>query len=197
MGTEKYKKKILQAFDNSAIVDYRSINRIINHKKNIKQYTKQLVRNLKKEGRIKKLAKGYYTKHDEVSLAVLCFQPAYLGLQDALSFHNLWEQETIPIIITSKKIRQGIRKIMGINVLIRRIDGKYMFGHELEKVGDFYLYYSDIEKTFIDMIYFNETISDEAKKNFKEKIDKKKLQKYLLNIMKKKQLLTQNPIAIK
>lgn len=56
-----------------------------------------------------------------------------MGLQDALSIHNLWEQETIPIIIITRKIRQGIRKVLDLNVLIRRIDKKYFFGFDYIK----------------------------------------------------------------
>jgi hypothetical protein len=41
-----------------------------------------------------------------------------------------------------------------------------------------YLPYSDIEKTFIDMVYFNEKISGEVQEIIKQ-IDKKKLLSYL------------------
>ena len=118
-------------------------------------------------------------------LSVFCFKPAYIGLQDALSFHNLWEQETIPIILTTRKLRQGIRKILGLNVMIRRIGSKYFFGFEYQKDGDFYFPYSDIEKTFIDMIYFKENISEEVIAEFKKRLDKNKLKRYLKIYQKK------------
>lgn len=179
MGKEKYIKTILELFKKSSVVDINSILRIIKNKKKVSQYGKQFIRNLIKNGRIKRITRGFYTIHDEPSLAVFCFSPSYLGLQDSLSANNLWEQETIPIIITSKKVRQGIRKVFGVNVLIRRIDNKYLFGFEYCKDGDFYFPYSDIEKTFIDMIYFKQPISEEALKLFKKRIDKKKLKDYL------------------
>lgn len=180
MGKEKYQKQIEVLFEKSPVVDFSSIERIIKSKKNIKQYTKQLIRNLVLRNKIKKLAKGQYTKHNESGLAVFCFKPSYLGLQDALSFHNLWEQETIPVIITTKKVRQGIRKIFeNTNILIRRIDKKYFFGFDYYKEGDFYFPYSDIEKTFIDLIYFKQNIDEETLKNFRKKLDKKKLKGYL------------------
>ncbi len=180
MGKEKYLRQIENLFEKSPVVDFASIERIIKNKKNIKQYTKQLIRNLVLKNKIKILAKGYYTKHDESGLVVFCFKPSYLGLQDALSIHNLWEQETIPVIITAKKARQGIRKILGnANILIRRIDKKYLFGFEYTKQGDFYFPVSDIEKTFIDMVYFNENLSEEALKNIKKRANKKKLRQYL------------------
>ncbi len=179
MGKEKYIRVIENLFGKSAVVSSSSIARIVKNKKKTKQYTKQLIRNLISKGKIKRLTKGYYTSYEEVSLSVFCFKPAYLGLQDAISFHDLWEQETIPIIITTRKIRQGIRKVMGMNVLIRRLNKEYFFGFSYHKEGNFYFPYSDIEKTFIDMVYFREKLSKEALKKIKRRIDKRKLNRYL------------------
>ncbi|MBS3163251.1 hypothetical protein J4427_01010 [Candidatus Woesearchaeota archaeon] len=179
MGKEKYLKDIENIFKKSAVVDAKSIERFIKSKKRIKQYQKQLIRNLILKGKIKRLTKGYYSLYDDPSLLVFCFKPAYLGLQDAMSFNNLWEQETIPVIITSKKIRQGIRKVFGNNVLIRRIKKRYIFGFEYQKQKDYYLPYSNIEKTFIDMIYFNQKISEEDLKNILKQVNKQKLKSYL------------------
>ena len=179
MGKQKYLNKIKELFKKSPVVSYNSIELIVKNKKNIKQYTKQLIRNLILKKRIKKLAKGYYTRYNDNSLSVFSFKPSYLGLQDSLSFHNLWEQETIPIIITSRKARQGIRKILDGNVLIRRLNKKYLFGFDYYEQGRFYLPYSDIEKTFIDMIYFKEKMGKEVLNNIKKKINKNKLNSYL------------------
>ena len=179
MGKQKYLVSVNELFNKSPVVDFSSIERLVNDRKQVKQYTKQLVRNLLLKGMIKNIAKGYYTKSDDISLAVFCFKPAYLGLQDALSFHNLWEQETIPIIITTKKVRQGIREVSKSNVLIRRMNKKYLFGVEYYLQGEFYLPYSDIEKTFIDMIYFKEKISQEVLSEILQKIDREKLNSYL------------------
>lgn len=176
MGKKKYIQDVERLFKKSPIVSLGSIERIIGNKKS--EYAKQLTRNLIRKGKTKRITKGYYTAYDEVSLAVFCFKPAYLGLQDALSFHNVWEQETIPVIITTKKVRQGLRKIFGVNVLIRRIVKKYFFGFDYYKEGDFYFPYSDIEKTLIDMVYFREKLSEELLENFSKMIDKKKLKMY-------------------
>ncbi len=178
MGKQIYLKKIEKLFDKSPVVDFNSIERIIGVKKK-SNYAKLLVFNLIKSGKIYKIGKGIYTKHPESSLAVFAFKPAYLGLQSALSFLEIWEQETIPVILTSKKVRRGIRNVMGSNILIRNIDKKYFFGFDLQKEGSFYLPYSDLEKTFIDMVVFNQKMSDEVVKKIRKKIDKKKLKKYL------------------
>lgn len=180
MGKSKHLEKIRNLFRKSPVVNFRSIERIVRFKrKNSKSnYAKLIVHNLLKSGEIKKITKGYYTKYNDNSLIVLCF-PAYLGLQSALSFYDLWEQETIPIIITPKKVRVGIRKILGGNVLIRGTKKKFMFGINYLDDGGFFLPYSDLEKTFIDMFLFKHKINKDVLKKFHEKINEKKLRKYL------------------
>ena len=180
MGKKKYIQDIENLFKKSPVVNAKSIDMIVNKKKNVKGYAKQLIRNLILKSKIKRITKGFYTSEDNISISVFCFKPAYLGLQDALSFHNLWEQETIPVIISARKIRVGIRSIMGNNVLIRRISKKYIFGFDYYRHDDIYLPYSDVEKTLIDMVYFNEKLNKEILKKFKEKINMKKLNIYLM-----------------
>lgn len=181
MGKRKYLTQVEALIAKSPIISFRSIHKIIkNH-----QYTKQLIRNLIQKEKLKILAKGYYTTYDDISLAVFCFQPAYLGLQDALSYHSLWEQETIPIIITTKRIRTGLRTVMGNNILIRRIDKKYFFGIEYQQQDHFALPYSDLEKTFLDMVYFNERINKETIKEIIKNMDKRRLNSYLKAYPKK------------
>ncbi len=184
MGKIKYLKNVESFFEKSSVVDFSSIQRLINNKKKIKEYPKQLIRNLILKKKINKLTKGYYTVFEDPSLLVFCLKPAYLGLQDSLSFYNVWEQETIPIILTNRKARQGIRKVLGGNVLIRRINKKYLFGFEYHKVGKFYLPYSNLEKTFIDMIYFKENLNENVIKNIRKRINKKKINSYLKNYPK-------------
>lgn len=172
MGKKKHIEAVQELFRKSPVVSSASVEKIVKNK----QYTKQLLRNLVLKGSIHRLTKGYYTAHDDPSLIVHCFKPAYLGLQDALSHHNLWEQETIPIIITTRKIRPGIRTIMGANVLLRHIKKKYYFGIEYGQDG---APYSDVEKTLIDLAYFKETLSSETKRAIRSKINKEKLAIYL------------------
>lgn len=168
---------VLGLFERSPIVDFRSIQRVIGKKNGA--YGKLIVHNLINKSIIKKVAKGKYTKHNETTLAVFCFSPSYLGLQSALSMHNLWEQETIPIVITSKKVRLGLRTVMGANVLVKSVNPSYLFGFEYIQEGQFYIPYSDIEKTLIDLVYFRQSISPAVLKSFRERIDEKKLKGYV------------------
>jgi len=176
MGKRKHLDKIERLFSNNLVVDSKSVSRIIGSKKN--NYAKLLLHNLLKKGKIISLAKGFYTAKNDVSLAVFCFKPSYLGLQSALSFHKLWEQETIPVIITSNKVRTGIRKVAGKNIYIRRANKKYLFGFEYYRES-FYLPYSDIEKTLIDMIVFKQSIPEETLTEIIKNLDIKKLNRYL------------------
>lgn len=175
MGKQIHLSKVREIFKKSLVVDFRSVERIIGKK----GYAKLLISNMLKKGEIRKVGKGYYTMYDEASLSVYAFTPAYLGLQSALSFYDIWEQETIPVILTIKKVKRGIRKIMGTNVLLINIDKKYYFGFNFVKEGDFYIPYSDLEKTFIDMFLFNQRMDADALKRIKKKIDKRKLNSYL------------------
>lgn len=179
MGKIKYIQEVREFFKKSPVVSISSLKKFI--KKKDKRYVHLLINNLIKKQEIKKITKGFYTTHEDPSLLVFCFKPAYLGLQDALSIHNLWEQETVPVIITVKKIRRGARKVFGNNVLLRKLDKKYFFGIEYIKQGDFYFPCSDIEKTFIDMLYFRQNLDKETLKEIKQRINKKKLEKYLRN----------------
>ena len=178
MGKIKHLDKIRKFFAESPVVDIGSLKRFLGRKQN-GDYIYTVINNLIKKSEIKIITKGFYTTRDDPTLAVFCFKPSYLGLQDAMSMHNLWEQETIPVIVTTRKVRTGLRKVMGMNVLIRRIDRKYFFGFDYYKSGDFYFPYSDVEKTFIDMVYFGANLDKEVVKEFMRKIDKKKLKIYL------------------
>ncbi|MEK6917642.1 MAG: hypothetical protein AABW51_01725 [Nanoarchaeota archaeon] len=178
MGKQIHLEKIEALFEKSPILDFKSLERIIGKSKN-SNYAKLLVYNLLKKGKIKKIGKGVYTKHNEISLAVFSFKPAYLGLQSALSHYGIWEQETIPVIITTKKVRRGVRSLMGRNILLRNINKKYFFGSDYIEEGNFYLPYSDLEKTFIDMVVFHQKMDKKTLNTIKKKIDKQKLLNYL------------------
>ncbi len=177
MGKVKYIHDIRELFKESPVVTISSLKRYF-PKKN-KKYLYLLIHNLLKKREIYQITKGYYTIYEDPMLAFYCFKPSYLGLQDALSIHNLWEQETIPIIITTRKVRQGIRSIQGMNVLIKRINKHYFFGFDYVKQGDFHVPVSDIEKTFIDLLYFKQNIEKEVLNALKKKIARTKLKQYL------------------
>ena len=144
-----------------------------------KNYAHLILHKLVKRGEIKRVVKGWYSLYEDPVVAVFCFKPCYLGLQEALSLHNLWEQETNVVIITTRKVRRGVRKIFDNNVVLHKIDKKYFFGFDFMEYENFFIPVSDIEKTLIDLVYFNEVPSEEVLKEIKKKLDLQKLKNYL------------------
>jgi predicted transcriptional regulator of viral defense system len=202
MGKIKYIKNIRQFFKDNPVVDINSLKKFISKKD--KNYVYLLISNMLKNKEINKITKGYYTRYNDPFLIVSCFKPAYMGLQAALSFHNIWEQEANPVILALSKIRYGIRSVFGKNVIIKRLSKKYFFGYDYfpYQLEDrtIYLPYSDIEKTFIDLVYFKQYIDPETLKEIKKRISKKKfnsylkvypkiIQKRILNVLKKNRKL--------
>ena len=148
----------------------------------IKKYTKnpyQLLNYLLKRREIVRITKGYYTFKKDIMVVGNAYFPYYYGLYEALSLRNLFEQETNPIIITPRKVRTGLRKFLGRNYIVKRIRRKMFFGFETMQYYDFNIYVSDLEKTFIDFIYFKEPLEKNILRTLIRKLNKKKLYNYL------------------
>src|SRR3989338_4877904 len=192
MGKQIHLTKVLRLFEKSPVVDFKSILRIVGKR----SYAKLLVSTLLKKNVLKKIGKGVYTIHEESSLSVFAYTPAYLGLQSALSYHKLWEQETIPIVITTRKVRRGVRVVLGSNILVRNIDTKYFFGFEYVLDGKFYVTYSDIEKTAIDLTVFRVRVDKVLCNAIRKRVDKDKLSKYLKRYPLKLQELVKKKLSL-
>ncbi|MDI6643109.1 MAG: hypothetical protein QMD95_03555 [Candidatus Hodarchaeaceae archaeon] len=170
----KYVNKIREYLRKTPVAGIGSISALVPDR----EYAHVIVNHLLKRGEVRRITRGYYTIHEEPSLLVYCLRPAYIGLQDAMSFHGLWEQETNPIVITTRKVRPGVRKVLGQNVWVRRISPNHFFGYDYLGVDDFLLPVSDVEKTFIDMVYFRE-MREEFVRGFRGRIDREKLERDL------------------
>jgi predicted transcriptional regulator of viral defense system len=175
MGKIKYLNKILEFLEKTPVIRVKDVEMIVKNK----DYSNLLIHNLVKKGKIKRVSKGWYTPYEDPVVAVFCYKPAYIGLQEALSLHGIWEQETNVVIVTTKKVRTGTRKILESNVIFHRINQKYFFGIELIKYENFFIPVSDLEKTFIDFFYFKEVPSKEVLNEIKKKINRKKVINYL------------------
>ncbi len=176
MGTIKYLTKIRELLKKTPVIHISSIRRIIGEKNT---YAYLLLNKMVRKGEFFRLTKGWYSSQDDPTLAVFCFKPSYLGLQEALSIHNLWEQETNTIILTTQTVREGQRIILKKNVVVRRLPKKLFFGIEYKLYGGMYVPVSDMEKTFLDLIYFNQPIDVGIIKIVKKKNNLKKMQEYL------------------
>jgi predicted transcriptional regulator of viral defense system len=175
MGKIKYSDKIQEFIQKTPALRARDVEIIIKNKR----YAHIFLHNLRKKGGIKRITKGWYSMSDDPVVSVFCFKPSYIGLQDALSIHNLWEQETNTVIVTTRKVRVGARKIMDNNVILHRIAGKYFFGFDYMKYDNFFIPVSDVEKTLIDLVYFNEIPDKKVLQEIRKKMDGTRLKKYL------------------
>ncbi len=174
MGKIKHLTRVRDFLKKTPVATIASLKKIVGG-----DYAYLLAENLVKRGELKRIAKGVYSTSDDPTLAVFYFRPAYIGLQAALSIHGLWEQETNAVIVTSQNVRAGLRPVFENNVLVRKIAPKYLFGFEHREYQSLCIPVSDVEKTFIDMVYFRQPIDKDVLKEFRVRIDKSKLDEYL------------------
>ncbi|MEM5773231.1 MAG: hypothetical protein QXL86_03365 [Candidatus Aenigmatarchaeota archaeon] len=175
MGKIIYLNKLREFFKTTPVFRAKDVEVLIKNKK----YSHLILFKLSKKDEIKRVVKGWYSLYDDPIISVFCFRPAYIGLQEALSIHNLWEQETNVVIVSTRKIRTGVRKVFNSNVILHRIDEKYFFGYDYINYEKFFVPVSDIEKTLIDLVYFNEIPSKDVLVEIKKKLNKDKLNTYL------------------
>lgn len=142
-------------------------------------YLYLMVHNLEKKGEIERITRGIYTFHDDVTVVGFAFQPFYYGFEDALSTRGISLQGTNPTVVTVRNVRQGRREFKGRNYIIRRIPANLLFGYEILKRGDFWIPVSDLEKTVLDMMYFDNYIRDELWPGILKALDMKRLNEYL------------------
>ncbi|MCL5976182.1 MAG: hypothetical protein M1580_01120, partial [Candidatus Parvarchaeota archaeon] len=108
------------------------------------------------------------------------FSPFYYGLTYALSYYNLLEERANPVIITTKSVRSGTRKSMGINISVFKLPKSMFFGYTMVKGESFYYPISDIEKTFLDLVYFDIGLRKDTLYRLVKSLNRKKLKEYLV-----------------
>lgn len=145
-----------------------------------KRYALLALHNLAKKGEIHRITRGWYSILDDPTTAVFAFAPAYLGLQEALSIRDLWEQETNVVVVTTGKQKPGVREVFGNAMVLHRINSNYFFGFDYIRYGGFNsVPVSDLEKTLIDLVYFHESPGQDILKRLIKRADKKVLSQYL------------------
>lgn len=174
----KYMKYVITHFSSKQAFNANELKIFLKNRGVSNSYYKIVIQNLLKSGRIFKITRGSYTFHEEAQYVGYAFKPFYYGLEDALSLRGIWEQETNPVVITPRKVRNGIRQFEGRNYLIRRIERAMFFGFTYIRYGDFYIPVSDIEKIFIDLLYFNVRVPADVFMALKRAIDDAKLKDY-------------------
>ncbi len=150
-----------------------------------KEYCNLLLHKLARSGRLFRISRGVYTFRQEAQAVGFAFQPFYYGLQDALSLRNLWEQETVPVVVTARRVRGGRRAFLGAAYVVRRISRKMFFGFESIKYGGFWVPVSDAEKTLVDLVYFRQPVGSELARELRKAIRRDVLEKYLKMVPKR------------
>jgi len=175
----KYINAVREHFASRPVFRIRDVKVFLNKQGASDAYIYLLVHNLVKRGEIKRLTRGIYTFRTEAEVTGFAFSPFYYGLQDALSFRKIWEQETNSIVITPRRVRSGQRTIAGAKTVVRRIDRRMFFGFDTIRFHDLYLPVSDVEKTLIDFLYFREPLRKDVLETMREQIRKDVLTSYL------------------
>ncbi len=148
-------------------------------------YVYLLFHNLVKRKEIIRITKAVYTFHKYDIVVGFAFYPFYYGFENALNMRGISEQGTNLIIITPKNVREGIRSFQGRNFRIKRIKNEFFFGYETMEYDGFKVPVSDLEKTIIDMFYFDDYIREELWPEILKNLDMKKLNLYLNRYDKK------------
>lgn len=181
----KYVKEFRDHFSKQPVFTINEAKIFLKNRKISQSYLHQFVHYLLKKHELIRISRGVYTFHDDVSVAGFAFRPFYYGLEDALSIHGLWQQETNPVVVTIRKVRTGVRSFNGRNYVVRHIAREMFFGYELIRHSEFWLPVATIEKTLIDFFYFRIPLSEELSSTFRESVNKEKLNELLLEIPKK------------
>lgn len=142
-------------------------------------YAKRFLSSLVKSRRISRIKKNYYTCYGDPYAVGFAFAPFYYGLGTALNMHNLTEQQSQPVVISATSVMPRAIVFNSKKIFIKRIRASMFFGIETMAYGAFEIPVSDVEKTFIDLIYFRYGVDEQVYENIIRKIDKKKLRRYL------------------
>ncbi len=181
MGKIVHLDKVREFMAKTPVFRSRDVELIVGNS----EYASLLLHNLVRRGEARRLVKGWYTSAEDPAVAVFAFRPAYIGLQEALSVRNLWEQETNVVIVTCLTVRPGVRQVLGSSVILHRIDRKYFFGFEFLDCGGTFLPVSDLEKTLIDLAYYRELPGKEVLRTLVRMADRRKLNRYLQHYPRK------------
>ncbi len=182
MSKTKYLRSFREHFKNRNYFTIGDAERFLKQWGANKDYVRLMLCQMKKRSEIIRLKRGYYSFKEDLDGIGFLFEPFYYGLQEALSLHDLWEQETNLVIITTRKVRTGLRSILGRNILIRRINKRMFFGYEIKRTADAFLPVSDVEKTLIDFAYFRIAVPKNALDKMIKKINKNRLDVYLRKV---------------
>ena len=141
-----------------------------------------LLHRLKKQGRIESVKRGLYKLSDEhisdLYLANKIYEPSYVSLEFALSYHRVIPENVYEITsITTKATRRF--ETLGKVFSYRKVKKAVFTGYVIEKQNDVSFRIAYAEKAFVDYSYFRLVDGNEPLSRFdKAKIDMKKALHY-------------------
>jgi predicted transcriptional regulator of viral defense system len=176
MGKEVHTDKMLRFAQTTPVFTSRDVELLVGDK----GYALLTLHNMAKRGELHRISRGFYSVRDDPVVSIFTLRPAYVGLQDALSLRELWEQETNVVLVTSGRAKPGVRSVMGARVVVHRIDSRYFFGFDYVRYqGGFFVPVSDLEKTLIDLVYFGESPGRTVLHELARKADRRVIARYL------------------
>lgn len=175
----KYKKEFFEHFKKFPLFTFNDASLFLSERGASKDYMRKMISLMLTRGELYRITKGYYTLNKSMEVVGYAFKPFYYGLGSALNHYNLSKQQANQTIVTTKTVRAGVRTVFGINISIKRIPKNLYFGYR-DVVGEqFHFYVSDIEKTLLDMIYFDYVVEDYVYKNIFRRVNSNKMKVYL------------------
>lgn len=175
----KYKKDFIKHFGNFPLFSFNDAYLFLSKMGSSKDYIRKLISLMLKREEIYRITKGYYTLNKDPEVIGYAFKPFYYGLGYALNHYNLSEQQANVTIVTTKKVRVGVRNIFGTNTMVRKIPKELYFGYRTVKGENFYFPVSDIEKTLLDMLYFDYVTEAYVYVNLFKKLNRQRINIYL------------------
>lgn len=141
-----------------------------------------LLHRLKKQGYIQSVKRGLYKLPDEqipdLYLANKLYEPSYISLEFALSYHRVIPETVYEIISVTPKATRRFEKF-GKIYSYRKIKKSAFAGYTVERQKGFSFQIADPEKAFVDANYFR--LLDKLKplsRYHKEKINPVKALRY-------------------
>jgi|SRR3989304_5632804 len=141
-----------------------------------------LLHRLKKQGYIQNIKRGLYKLSDEqiseLYLANKLYEPSYISLEFALSYHRIIPETVYEITSVTAKATRRFEK-MGRIFSYRKIRKTAFTGYTIERQRGFSFQIADPEKAFVDTNYFR--LLDGLKplsRYDKEKINSAKARRY-------------------
>jgi len=116
-----------------------------------------LLHRLKKQGYIQNIKRGLYKLSDEqiseLYLANKLYEPSYISLEFALSYHRIIPETVYEITSVTAKATRRFEK-MGRIFSYRKIRKTAFTGYTIERQRGFSFQIADPEKAFVDTNYF-------------------------------------------